>query len=928
MTMTNRNIIHQVTRRYMRQNPRRTVVSLLGIALMVLLMTCVFVGKDTALGYLTDLSQASYGKWHYAFSGINREQLETLKELDFVQDTALSENQQYTLFPQSGQEDHPYLNLRRYSDNAFDWMNIQPTQGRLPEREGEVVLSAAALEGGADIAIGDQITVNSFRRYLENFGDADTVFPFLQFVLNRGETKEAPANFGYFPPGDPFYDGHREIHQPTGFSQTYTVVGFIQPPSYENAGAAAYTAIAWMDETSISGETFNCSILTDVDSLPPSAAATLQEALGTDQIQTNDQVMAFSGNSSDNTINALVLMAQVFFTLLILLVSMILIYNIFNLSYDERCRYLGMLSSVGATGRQKRSSVYYEAVVLLLPALPLGFLVGLAVVLGGVHLLAPMAGNLLGASLSFAGVPVRLTLRPLSVGLALGFSAATVLLSSLLPARRISKIGPVESIRGNTARETGGHKLNPKRIARFGGEGMLAHGFLTHQRKKTRGIVRALAAFLIILVVTTYGSQAVCQMVSFKLEDSLSYNLKDPGNHGYSLVMDTKTLGGDQLLQELASTPGITDLQVTYSGMWAGQTPPDTYSAEYWEDFYQICSLYYPEGISREDVQDRVLSDWLCQVNLLAVDQQTFQAMLTAVQGDPALGAGDACLLFQSGELSTDNLGFDGREAMEYRFYELAQMSDLSLGETLPLTIDAPLEGQSALSLPLTVAGLGTSDTLAPWVTIHGETLWAITKLETVQKIFDHFGAENCFFDIDVLFNADDSQPLAQAKLQQLGEMDNLHLSAAGSSTATTMATALSAMVRVLMGAFILISSLLCYLNLYNTISGLMIARRKEFAILRSNGMTLAQVWTMCRQELCLLLLQSLLIAAPGTALLCWGISTVLVGRFGHFTVAFPVPLVLAITLLSLVVVFIMEKICCARENRTELIDEIKRESI
>lgn len=164
---------------------------------------------------------------------------------------------------------------------------------------------------------------------------------------------------------------------------------------------------------------------------------------------------------------------------------------------------------------------------------------------------------------------------------------------------------------------------------------MLAHGFLTHQRKKTRGIVRALAAFLIILVVTTYGSQAICQMVSFKLEDSLSYNLKDPGNHGYSLVMDTKTLGGDQLLQELASTPGITDLQVTYSGMWAGQTPPDTYSAEYWEDFYQICSLYYPEGISREEVQDRFLSDRLCQVNLLAVDQQTFQAMLTAVQATP-----------------------------------------------------------------------------------------------------------------------------------------------------------------------------------------------------------------------------------------------------------------------------------------------------
>ena len=72
-----------------------------------------------------------------------------------------------------------------------------------------------------------------------------------------------------------------------------------------------------------------------------------------------------------------------FFLTVIIIASIILIYNRFNMSFEERGRYLGMLCSVGATGRQKRSSVYFEAFFLLLLALPAGFLLGLAVVQGG-----------------------------------------------------------------------------------------------------------------------------------------------------------------------------------------------------------------------------------------------------------------------------------------------------------------------------------------------------------------------------------------------------------------------------------------------------------------------------------------------------------------------------------------------------------------
>ena len=47
--MNNKKIIFHVTRQYMKRNKGRTAVTFTGIALMVMLMTCVFVGKDTDL---------------------------------------------------------------------------------------------------------------------------------------------------------------------------------------------------------------------------------------------------------------------------------------------------------------------------------------------------------------------------------------------------------------------------------------------------------------------------------------------------------------------------------------------------------------------------------------------------------------------------------------------------------------------------------------------------------------------------------------------------------------------------------------------------------------------------------------------------------------------------------------------------------------
>ena len=118
--MRHKKIIHDVTLKHMKMNKKRTVISAIGIALMVMLLTCVLVGKDTAFKYFTDLAAKQSGAYHFAVYNINREQLQTLKDYDEVSETAVTEDLKYTEFSQSGNPQRPFLNVRRYSPSSFD----------------------------------------------------------------------------------------------------------------------------------------------------------------------------------------------------------------------------------------------------------------------------------------------------------------------------------------------------------------------------------------------------------------------------------------------------------------------------------------------------------------------------------------------------------------------------------------------------------------------------------------------------------------------------------------------------------------------------------------------------------------------------------------------------------------------------------------
>ena len=78
------NVVFYVTRQYMKKNRKRTLTAFFGIFFMVMLMTCVFVGKETAFDFLERMAVLDRGKWHVAMYDLKPE------ECYFIDDSPLN----------------------------------------------------------------------------------------------------------------------------------------------------------------------------------------------------------------------------------------------------------------------------------------------------------------------------------------------------------------------------------------------------------------------------------------------------------------------------------------------------------------------------------------------------------------------------------------------------------------------------------------------------------------------------------------------------------------------------------------------------------------------------------------------------------------------------------------------------------------------
>lgn len=934
--MNNKKIIFQVTRRYMKRNRRRTAITFLGIFMMVMLMTCVFVGKDTVVNYLQNVAALYTGSWHLTAHGIDAENMSQVAAVKGIDKIGYSARLGLTDFPASANQERPYLEVKAYSPVLFELFNMRVTQGRLPEGGQEIVISETALQDGSPVSIGDVIDAKFFDRSITGINDtlSESVFPYYDITVSYGETVSVPLDFPYFPENEDF----RLNKEYKGTGGQYTVVGFIASPYFENQGSAGYPALTgWSDASQTEGSfsavmTFHLDRIDSINTVSEQIRRITQ-----DETECNNTVLTFSANSSDSNISSLILFIEAFFVVLIMAASMILIYNVFNMSYRERTKYLGMLSSVGATGRQKRCSVYYEAVCLLLLSLPLGILLGIGVIKGGMLLLKPSLDKLIQIFQVgiYKDVSVTLSVNPSNLLLVAGMSFATVMLSALIPAVKMGKIGPVESIRGNEG-ASGRRRRTHFRLLRKGrAEALMAVSSTSRCPHLTRGIVRSIAAFGVLSVVTLYGAQSVIRLVNARMEtEEFVYNLKgynyllyQYGDRSFEAVYDSAK-------KRVKNNSAVTDTKEILDFWSTVQMKGSGLSDEYWKGYEEILRCYYPSD--EKTVQQGLTEarNYPVYFRIICLDDSDFRKLAAAGKSDMSI-AGDkdmpSVLLYRKVELTTRNMIFSS-DHPDYHMFEVQNAFQYQIGDNMPLILYR--EEAETVELPVTVAGILDETALAPYFTVRSEHPTAIINkaaFNRIMKLYDGVSAEFSLYDKILLFHLQEEEgDMLLRELSRIGERSKDHIMVVRFDMLNTAGfnSAIVSIIRILAYCFTALISAVCLLNLYNSVKGRAMERQRETAMLRSMGMTGRQMRKMLVMENVLLLLKGLCIAAPMSGVFILLLNRVMLWRFGNIALPVPYALIAGITAAVCAAMAVMTLLCYRFSDRESIVEEIRKETV
>lgn len=338
------NVLNRVTLKTLRKNKSRTIVTIIGVILSVAMVTAITAFISSMQDFMLRSTAASEGDWQASVLNIPYAKAQAVAGDDAVKESGLLRDIGSVRLPESVNPSKPYLYVQAIDANVAALRGIQPTEGRLPENDGELMISAHIAEnGGVKYAIGQQLTLE--------IGDR---------VAQDGEVLVGNLSYGTEEPED------FRVRQ----TKTYTVVGICARPSTEEYSAGGYSVFTRLTPASLDADALVTISLTL--NRPKNVFDFMSGFEKEYAVRYHASLLRYMGISGNDNFNAVLYSMASILIALIMVGSISLIYNAFAISVSERSKQFGMLSSAGATSRQIRNSVFFEALAISGVGIPLG----------------------------------------------------------------------------------------------------------------------------------------------------------------------------------------------------------------------------------------------------------------------------------------------------------------------------------------------------------------------------------------------------------------------------------------------------------------------------------------------------------------------------------------------------------------------------
>ena len=519
------NIMNKLTLRHMKMNKGRTIVTTIGIAASVALITAIFVSLASFFDMEGQLCLYSDGNCQARVSQISREQQQQLQK-----DERVTMAGAYMLPDENGFQVPGAQNLRNGGGNimaadetGFRQLVTCPYEGTLPVNENEVALEEKIIEKNQlSLKPGDTMELS--------FGN--------RFLMKEGEKQ-------------PYYGNYKSEEQ---FEETNKRVVKVTAILHQNIPTQNTTMIRGMSQQEKSG-LFDGAITLkklDYNSLKEMKAILKKYRISEYDINTMFLETKFAFDKNSEMFKSMLPVVGIALAI-VMVASILLIYNAFAMSLSERVRYLGMLASVGATKKQKRNSVYFEVLLQTLAGLVLGILVGIL----GIHITLQIIGGKIISTGMIEGIGEDTfsmnTVIPIWVIIVvILISVLTVFISAWIPARKASRISPMEAIRPTKDIRIRKKRLRTPAYIRyiFGYEGELAHKNLKRNSRKAKIITRSIGFSVILFLCVNFFCQSMIEANG--MQDSQPHQItvcvakkeKDKAKEAIEKIEDVKDVIG------------------------------------------------------------------------------------------------------------------------------------------------------------------------------------------------------------------------------------------------------------------------------------------------------------------------------------------------------------------------------------------------
>lgn len=883
-------LLNKLTLKNLRLNKVRTIVTIVGIMLSAALITVVsgmaLSGRQTMIDGQTEWS----GNYDVALDIIDTAKIDKIRQNRNVENAFYKERLGYARTKNADGEICDYSVLAMSENTYGNCFKIDLIKGKFPTNSGEAVVTKSfKTQDGKNVKVGDKITldVGVLTDKDGNVLDEEGIHNLLQKDFNKCSIIIDTVKRTYTVTGIIERPKTSELYDPSNLSMIYTVSDEKAPveaikTKHMNKLYIAYTPQSesnYLQNTAdILG--FKADDMSNVisDEISPED----QQTSGINAYEFNSILLSMKGYGSNEATNTVIFSLAVIIIIIVMLASVFVIRNSFAISITEKTSMYGMLASVGATKRQIRRNVLFEGFILGLIGIPLGILLGLGVNAILIAILNSVLSDVLsGASFVFVTPTIPIIC-------AIVLSAVTIFCSSFFIALRASRIPPLVAIRGNKDIKVKNNK--PYRTSKltkklFGVGGEIASKSLKRSRKKYRttviSIVVSVAMFIAVSAFMDYG---------------MTFTDHYYGNADYSYMVvgiDSKQAQTIEKMPEIENylTVGLqygyvsADVPVNECGKNFLYDEPDgtkSFGAEFLEfehdTFVQIC-------------RELELDYNKVKGGVLVYSQVTPDNSESGNSSKPMklFGKTAPTKFTVHGNDDEGNALITGKLKVSSVFDEIPKSADSVIGE-------GTIFGQGLI--------IGEQGVISPQLGEHGcgITLYANTS--------DHTSLTN---RIESMSGTGDSES---------------YISIFDYEEIVRQFNAIMLIVGIFVYGFIGVISLIGLTNIFNTISTNMQLRSKEFASLKSIGMTKKEFNRMIRLESLMYGIKSLLIGIPLGVLGVFAIFSAFSNGNVPMSFVFPWKAILISIAVVFVAVWLIMKYSISKVNKQNIIETIRNDNI